>query len=195
MGANMPRGTGSFRLKPVHDVRGRLIYRNNAIALALMLVPCGAFLCGGGGFVLWITTCDDWRTGATFRDLFALVFGLSSFLYGLLLATFGLRSLFGRQQLVLDPVERQATFRYRRLRRNEHHCTYDDLLLRLHALEFGDKWRGFALAFHIAAKRFVVLQTAHRANAEEIAAETQELTGIAWEHSEEPISVCSYGLA
>lgn len=191
----MPRGTGSFRLKPVRDVRGRVIYRNNAIALALMLLPLGALFCGCGAFFL-ITTCDAWRTGVTLGDVFALVFWLSSFLCGLVLATFGLRSLFGGQELMLDPVERQATFQYRRLRGNEQaHCTYDDLLLRLHALEFADGWRGFALAFHIAGKRFVVLQTAHRGNAEEIAAETQELTGIAWEHSEEPISASFYGLA
>ncbi|KPK80480.1 MAG: hypothetical protein AMJ81_12055 [Phycisphaerae bacterium SM23_33] len=184
----MPRGSGSFRVRPHRDAQGRLIYRNNSVALGLYQLLLSLGIAGPAGLVLW-DTGPAWEGPITLL-LWALL------LCGLAMAAWAITCLLQWQRMVLDPAGGKASFCQRSVRgRQEVECDYDDVRLRVHRVEFKSArgfwpaWRGHAVAFHPKDTRFVAAQVHDRRNAEEIAAQTELDTAIPWEFSPEAITV------
>ena len=181
----MPRGSGPFRLKSHRDYHGRLIYRNESIALALFHLLLAAMFVGFGLSLL----CEfgfQWE-GLPTLGLYLMV------LAGLFNAYRGVIRLFDWQRLVLDPAGGQAALHVRTIRGGETVCCeYGQVRLQLHQVEYQggrNSWSGHAVVFHLHDKRFVAGQSGSAERAEELAAAVESETGIAWERSPDVIGV------
>ncbi|KKL93057.1 hypothetical protein LCGC14_1878500 [marine sediment metagenome] len=190
----MPRGDGPFRLRPRINLQGQIVYRNEAIAVALVIALFGGPMTAGGVFLLWDTKFA-WEGVPTVIGAVLVIGGL--FVLGL-----AIHRLFERQRLLLDPVQRVAVFTVKTLLgRRDVRCDYEDLRLCLHEMAyltgrayFPTTWRGWAVVFHLPGERFVIAQISALEAAERYAAETAEQAGIAWQRSTEKIELAGHEL-